>query len=243
MDSSVCAPNQETTCQNEIPNMLRAFRAQHANLDVNQVMMLQDQLVSAMKTLRGPLSFASGCSGTDVFVYAVETLKVFYKEKYGLDFNFSHLFSAENVEFKQQFLSQHFAAPLIFQDVGNVADECAYDVLSSASKPVPRAHVWVIGFECDSFSSLSRKASANRGCVSRAEGRSGTTAQYALAYARARRPAVIIMENVKNVNMGSKLGNTDLDIVVSELNKLQYEVFWAVLKANEYGAPHARDRS
>ena len=162
--------------QARIPLLERGVRAQHARLDVGDVIALQNGMLQLVSVAAGPLTFSSLCSGSDLFVYVLEVISRFYEESYGYTFDWKHLYSAEVVEYKRNFINETFGPVAIFGDINHLIGECALNTLTGKALQIPRSHVLLAGTECVSWSTLNKNFHLNKGIVLIGEGKSGSTA-------------------------------------------------------------------
>ena len=127
-------------------------------------------------------------------------------------------------------------------------NDSAFDVLTGQQQPVPSALFYATGIECDTLSTLNSQARIGDGVVSSGEGKTGTTAQATIKYVQRRLPDLVLFECVKGLGAAPKGGSSsspklsDLDVLISLLNKKGY-IFLAVLtEASEWGSCTSRPR-
>jgi len=72
------------------------------------------------------LRIATMCSGTESPLLALGLISRSLKEKYGLIFEFEHVFSCEIEPFKQAYIERNFKPPILFRDVCELGNEYAY---------------------------------------------------------------------------------------------------------------------
>eukprot|EP00969_Alexandrium_andersonii_P135252 5983089-Alexandrium_andersonii.AAC.1 len=124
-----------------------------------------------------------------------------------------------------------------------------YDEQSERVQPIPRCNIWIVGFECDSISSLNKNASKNRGCGETAAERTGRTLAATIAYAEKFKPDLCVFEIVKNVFVKPKEKDPGTDglsvyeTLVAQMNQASYLVSSEVLNACDFGAPQNRQRA
>ena len=222
--------------------MEQIARLQYANLSAAQQIALSSSLQFIENVEEGRLSFATGCSGTDVISHALNILSSLWQETYGIAVKPDHIFSAEIVDWKRAFITRHWQPKFLFQDVNDLSKDTIKDVKSGNLVAPPAPMVALFGFECDSISGLNAQSKGNRGCVALNTERTGSTANAVLGYARKTRVPVLILENVKNLNASNGSNKSDMQSLIGMLNRLGYHVTSALLKATEYGIPQTRDR-
>ncbi len=200
--------------------------AQHAKLCPESLLHCQNCLANLASVLPGGnvVSVGTGCSGSDVVILVLQTLSKQWKTHFGVDVQFHHSFSTESQPWKRQWIITHFQPEFVFADITAFAHSTSlHDVKSNQLQCVPPVDLWICGIECDSISRLSNFPL--KGCVAAARGRTGETAAGCFAYIRRYRPALFIVENVKNLHAGSSSGKkTDLDEIIKLGNNLGYMV-------------------
>ena len=243
--------------------MKTIIERQFAKFAVSRLEWARSGMMHTSAALGGVLSVATGCSGSEVLFHVLDLLVNFWQAMWGITFRVRHLFATEIVEWKQRWICSHWQPEAVFADIEAFRSESSVclDVLTNKLIPVPQADLWVCGFECDSASGLNHRSAENRGCVARASGKTGSTAQGCMAYIRRWRPSVFILENVKNINASPSRGSgagqppdpqaggrgdkkpvTDLEFLRAELSSYGYVVWSEVLSASEFGVPQSRAR-
>ncbi len=243
------------------------IRTQFAKYDADTINHIRSGIANMAEELGGTVSVATGCSGSDLVFHVLAKLQAFWHETIGIDVSFSHLFACEKQEWKRQWILHHWQPQFLFPDICAFGEnyegedpvvlrslpECK-DLLSEATVPVPRADVWVCGFECDSVSSLNHRASENHGCIATGSRKTGRTAAGCVAYIARCRPYIFILENVKNLSATVRVGGgehpaqveqsreTDLQVLRRQFADLGYLTWCSVLNARDFGIPQNRAR-
>jgi len=106
------------------------------------------------------------------------------------------------------------------------------DVRNVNSNSIPKSDVWIAGFPCQPFSS-----SGNRSGFQHI---SGNVFENILRLAKDCNPKIIILENVEGL-LSNKKGHT-FATILSELNKLDYQVDWIVMNLKWFDVPQSRPR-
>ena len=70
---------------------------------------------AVIRTLKGPLSIGTACSGTDVLLPTIEMVFDELSTRFGESLEVAHMYSCEIKEFKQAFLAAVFQVP-VFRD-------------------------------------------------------------------------------------------------------------------------------
>ena len=118
-----------------------------------------------LSTLLGSqFKLGTGCSGTDVVVLSLQDFFHFLKAECGCDLHVDHLFSCENVDFKQAFLEWFFPDAVVFPDLHKL-DRTETEDKDGTLQRIPSVGLFCCGIECDSISSLNIHRSENHGCV------------------------------------------------------------------------------
>ncbi|KAF5859603.1 hypothetical protein ETB97_002632 [Aspergillus alliaceus] len=144
------------------------------------------------------------------------------------DFTFRHLFSAEIVPYKQRYIDNNFHPRLLFRDVTELKDRVAQTTYGSL-KEIPRnPDMLIAGFSCVDFSLLNNK----RKTLSE-NGESGGTFWGILGYARAYRPRIVILENVRTAPWGK---------IAQAWGCIDYFACHAEVDTKAYYLPQTRER-
>lgn len=106
------------------------------------------------------------------------------------------------------------------------------DITKIPSKTVPDHDILLAGFPCQPFSII--------GQMKGFEDTRGTLFFHIASVIKEKKPKAFILENVKQL-VGHDKGQT-LKVVVKILQKLGYQVQYAVLNALDYGLPQKRER-
>ncbi|KAH8820901.1 hypothetical protein F5884DRAFT_65542, partial [Xylogone sp. PMI_703] len=197
-----------------------------------------------------PLRVATMCSGTESPILALMQVADNIKKKYGIAFNFEHVFSAEIVAWKQAYIEINFRPPIIFRDIVELTEDnpdpskprlatTAY----GAKVPVPGdINLLVAGFSCVDFSLLN-----NARKEIKEGGESGDTLFAIIAYAREYRPDIIILENIcgapwsdaKIDDEKKKNGSRGIDYLMAQAG---YSTKSVVIDTKDYYLPQTRNR-
>ena len=129
------------------------------------------------------LTVGSMFSGSDLLNWGLHCLQLLWAQRYDLHVEFEHVFSADKVPWKQDFLDAAWAPKLIFGDVVELSKKswCGPEYKSGRELPVPPVQILVAGFECDSVSSLSRDRSRNKDCMEQGSEKTGRTGRATLS--------------------------------------------------------------
>ncbi|KAF7587545.1 hypothetical protein BBP40_007056 [Aspergillus hancockii] len=167
-----------------------------------------------------PLRIVTACSGTESPLLALEMVQENLRKHFEKSFRFQHLFSAEIVPYKQAYIERNFHPRFLFRDVTELKDRVAQTAYGSLEKIPKKADILIAGFSCVDFSSLNQKRKTLD-----ADGESGGTFWGILRHAKAYRPRMIILENVKSApwrQIADAWGGIDYFAVHSELDTKAY---------------------
>ncbi len=263
LDPETTATQYLTSANREDPLHLIIER-QFANFPAEQIRAVRSGLENASSTT---IHVGTGCSGSEVLMHVLSTLHDFWYRKLGLDAQTKHLFAVEIVEWKRQWIMQHFSPEVIFEDISAFLTDSQLlkDTVSGNIVPVPTVDLWVCGFECDSVSALNIHAAENRRSISRGTGKTGQTAAGCIAYIERYKPPMFILENVKNLNaapsrggagqpakqatqlmpgggVAQPAGQSNLEVLKARLQESGYSVLDECLQCSDFGFPQSRQR-
>lgn len=106
------------------------------------------------------------------------------------------------------------------------------DITKISELEIPSHDILCAGFPCQAFSISGKQNGFND--------TRGTLFFEIIRIAEYRNPSILLLENVANFEKHDK-GRT-LNVVVENLKKLNYNVFYKVLNASFFGVPQARER-
>ena len=131
------------------------------------------------------------------------------------------VFASEIDKFAQQTYTKHFGSEYLHGDITNIDGES-----------VPDIDLLVGGFPCQAFS-IAGKRKGFDDCR-------GTLFFDIARIMRAKKPKVVLLENVKGLLNHDK-GNT-FRTILSTLDELGYDAEWQVLNSKNHGVPQNRER-
>lgn len=106
------------------------------------------------------------------------------------------------------------------------------DITKINAEIIPNHNVLIAGFPCQSFSICGKQ----RGF----EDTRGTLFFDILRIAKAKKPDVIFLENVKHLKYHNK--KKTLSTIVSNLEQIGYKISWEILNAKDFGVAQNRER-
>lgn len=114
----------------------------------------------------------------------------------------------------------------------NFGIEPAGDITKIDPKTIPNHDILCAGFPCQPFSIIGSKKAL--------EDSRGTLFYEIIKIIETKKPKAVFLENVKQ--LATINDGTVLKKITSELEKLDYKVFYKVLNALDYGLPQKRER-
>jgi site-specific DNA-cytosine methylase len=188
------------------------------------------------KTKMQSLRVATMCSGTESPLLALEMVQDALKSLGEPDLQLDHLFSAEIVPYKQAYIERNFLPKIIFRDITEITSSVkeAFPTATTvygAKVPIPgNVHILIAGTSCVDFSRLNKH---RKDLDEEAGGESSKTWFGVLSYVKAFRPAIVILENVKNA---------PYDHMMHCYRDIGYEVGGVLLDSKNYYLPQTRQR-
>lgn len=183
------------------------------------------------------LRVATMCSGTESPVLALELVADSLRDLGMPGLEVDHLFAVEIKPFKQEYIQRNFSVDHIFRDVVEVAQsvqdggDMMATTMSGERIPVPGSvHVLVAGTSCVDFSALNNHKKA----LHAENGGESSNTWYAVHdYCKAQRPAIVVLENVKDA---------EWDLMMKCYENLGYEVAGALVNSRDWYCPQTRHR-
>ncbi|RIY34221.1 DNA (cytosine-5-)-methyltransferase [Psittacicella melopsittaci] len=114
----------------------------------------------------------------------------------------------------------------------NYGEEPCRDITQISNEQIPEHDILLAGFPCQAFSQAGKK-------LGFADTR-GTLFFEVARILEAKRPRAFLLENVKNL-VSHDRGNT-FKTIIRVLEELDYQVYYQVLKARDFGVPQNRER-
>ena len=101
------------------------YRQKLSNDSSTSVLQLRDNLEKLHSITGGVLEVITGCAGTEVGIYGLEVMTKVWADVFGIEFKLEHVWSSEKVEWKVDFIRQHFNPATIFPNVTRLSQEFA----------------------------------------------------------------------------------------------------------------------
>lgn len=193
----------------------------------------------------GALTCGSACSGTDIGVVCLEFLLADISKWLGLPAKVEHAFACEKDTAKQGFLIAEVQPKMLFDNVSCLSQRMAQDLISGNKVYLPSVGLFFAGFSCKSRSSLNPRSAQNKGCVQGQDmdTETGFTYYHIHAYITKYRPAMFMLENVRQImDKADKDAMSDADWIVEEFRRQNFFVLHFVFDCASFGSPAARSR-
>eukprot|EP00959_Pyramimonas_sp_CCMP1952_P217923 4557782-Pyramimonas_sp.AAC.1 len=189
----------------------------------------------------------TACSGSDLAMKILVVLQRQFRMHFDVAFTFTHSLAVEINRKKREFLLHQFPdIRTVLGDVALLSSLRARCHKVNAEVIVPSCQMVIAGFSCTSRSRASNRSSQHANCVqNRTEAATSTTFWDIHQYISEVRPAVVIMENVKELLEQRGSGSDDMsdaDFIVAEMKKLSYTGFHTVINSADHGAITSRIR-
>ena len=190
----------------------------------------------------GKFSYGSFFSGSEMAHVVLMELFKLCREYFGIQIDVELAFVAEKERARRKFILDHCHPTHVFEDVLQLRSDGwkGPDLLNEMTDtPVPHAHFFFAGFECDSVSGYNRGSEGQKtmgDCVSKEKGKTGQTAVATLEFIFERRFTCSILENVKT------LGAQNINTIISRCNENGMFVRNMCRDAALFGSPEHRMR-
>ena len=211
-----------------------------ANWGVGQLSISERAALASLPSL---MTIGTACSGSDCPVVALQHLASAIRKESGRNFSVKHLFSCERDPRKQTFIRENFPnLPALFDDVMDLGNGVAHNVLRGSLDTVPKCDIFVAGFVCKSVSMENPHREQFATCISSRTGITGETWQGVIDYVRFAQPAIVIFENVEGLTRGIRGREAQIIPVMSDLERAGYCASWRVLDSRHFHLPQRRRR-
>ena len=215
------------------PPLLEAVEKMLVQLGKFAPDMLLAFLSAAHACCEAPLRVATACSGCDMIMVCLDMLKQVVRAQFGEEFATVHVFSVEKDDAKRAFLKVQFpAAGAIFCDVREIGNPMAWDVLSESQVVVGDCDLFAASF---SFTSRSHHRHVD------GDAAVAVTWRGAAAYIQKRKPRMVLLENVEELDRSDGLVS-DATHIVGLLKQWGYTARAIHVQARDFGSFPARLR-
>ena len=156
------------------------------------------ELHALERSLATTKSWASACSGTDSPHWCLEAISHSVASRCGTTNQcFEQVFACDSDATVQSWLAQMACAKYLFCDICALGDDCATDLLTQQTVPIPNAELFVAGFVCRDVSTENTQRDCNT--IIDGTGFSGSTFHGVLAYVQRYQPRLVVLENVQGI--------------------------------------------
>ena len=189
------------------------------------------------------ITVASACSGTDLYVHCLDSLKRFWSSELAVDIEFDYVLAAEKCEAKQQFLRTQYRPAFLLRDIEDLTKTKATNLVTNLLEFIPHAKWFFAGFSCTSRSKMNVHSSANRGCIQDGQGATGDSFHKVRQFIEKCRPEFILLENVVELSEVSEdSGVSDEEYILSVLASAGFAARCFRVSCADYGSCVERDR-
>lgn len=233
-------PHSTRAAPRETP-LTQAVRSWHDALPSTELLGLRRALIG----MKVPLSVGTACSGTDIAVLVLHEFARYWREVLGVTVPIRHLFACECNPEVQKFLQEQWPdCEALVPDMVSLVDDFVPTLGESGSRMVQldAPDVFIAGFVCKARSRLNVNASSARGCVQHGTHSTGASFSMVSAYVSKRRPGLVILENVPDLDAPTDSGISDAQYVQDCLTSVGYVCTRFVLEARNYGSFPRRER-
>ena len=123
-----------------------------------------------------------------------------------------------------------------------MSQDAAVDDRTQRLCAVPAVDIFIAGFVCKSVSMQNARRGEAKDCIREASGLTGVTFQGIVEYVKAKRPPVVILENVR----GLTVGNLERPPVIRDVERVfhqnDYAFAWRILNTWDFLLPQRRNR-
>jgi len=168
----------------------------------------------------GPMTIGSICSGMDVAKVVWDAVSDVVRDRCGTSNSpeIVHVFQCENDPHKASYLVDAHGVSYVFRDAEELASPGeAWDVRSQRYQKIPVVQVLSAGFSCKTISGLCNSPAG----LHDLESTSGLTCNAVCEYISWAKPAVVFLENVKNMLANRQVdgGNRPIDLLDKRMDR------------------------
>ena len=120
--------------------------------------------------------------------------------------------------------------------------DTAEDDRSGKDQIVPEVDIFIAGFVCKSVSMQNKRRGKAKNCIRKSSGLTGITFKGIVEYVNAKKPAVVILENVKGLMIGNQRRKPVINDVAESFKKCGYAFDYRLLNTQRYLLPQRRHR-
>ena len=132
----------------------------------------------------------------------------------------------------------------VFRDMSELHLRRAFDLISESYQSIPPVGIFLAGWVCRDWSTLSSNRTHSAGCAETGDGQTGMTWTYLQQYIGTHKPPILVMENVPNIERtSSDLSRlSDIDYVLKTVSDSGYSVRRQLIDAANHGSVQRRKR-
>lgn len=226
-----------------------AIHRMHAQLPPVQLITLRESLqrVATCKT-RAPcalLDGGTGFTGTDVAHVWLSSVCMYWGAEFQVSLQPTMRFGCDSGSVQQSFLRRENPdLPLLFRDMSELHLRRAFDLISESYQSIPPVGIFLAGWVCRDWSTLSSNRTHSAGCAETGDGQTGMTWTYLQQYIGTHKPPILVMENVPNIERTSSDSSrlSDIDYVLKTVSDSGYSVRRQLIDAANHGSVQRRKR-
>ena len=219
---------------------MKALRHMHERIPMNYILRLQDNLAALAGV---PITFASGCAGTDLVVGVLGELTSLWYEMYGISVQFEHLWACDTKHIAQEWIKANWEPHRLFGELHDLSTgEKVRDLITGTLVDVATPLLFLCGFECDNYSFLNIHRAQGPGSLLEQRGSSGQSAHGMFKIVRKHRPRMVILENVRGLSLQGGRQCSDLELLRRLFAAMGYVLFDMLLDSVNFYTPQVRAR-
>jgi site-specific DNA-cytosine methylase len=192
----------------------------------------------------GPISTA--CSGSDIVMKFYESFHTYCLGNFGNTFDATQAFACEKDQSKQAFLMSTFPSTRsLFNTIAELSQPSAMNVVTQTRIVIPWSWINITGIPCTSRTRLNCHSKANKGCVERGDGATGSAFSEYIRYLKKITVPVVLLENVPALldsNGSESLSDSDAQAVLDGLADVGYASKLFSIDCRDFGVPQSRPR-
>ena len=155
--------------------------------------------------VEGVISLACACSGTVAWKHYMNTLFIFWENEFDIQALGDHRFACEIDSDKRAFIAQqHPDVGKLFTDVRSLSERTAMNMRDGTMAMIDWVSIFGGGFSCLLKTPLNSSRSSNKFCVQKEQGSTGETFKGVKEYIVKVRPAISVLENLKEMSQKPK---------------------------------------
>ena len=142
---------------------------------------------------------------------------------YDVTIKWRHRFSCESNVAAQGWILSDCSPQYLFNDIVSLGETSCHAVIAKLQQVVPRVDMFIFGSECDNLPSANTSTRLPA-CIKSGQGKSGVTTAGGFLYDERRRPLLVIVENVANLDAGGRFADSDKTTMIHMCDGMGYDV-------------------